>query len=137
MALPLESQIMAKVGLSMHYDWFNGSDCRSTRDAVCKLLPSAIQNAVNSGEKIAPPNSDLINLLPEISAIEDRESITSTWEATSYIIRAHIEAAHNPSITEQFFTNMQAFLINTYLPKPKSENNIYYSEFHRTHRHRF
>src|SRR5689334_4096267 len=96
MAVHLESEIMNAIGLGNHYSWYNGSgSCEYIRKEAVKRLPQAINDKVAAGEKIAPPEHDLIRLAISVALNEPRDTtLTKTWEVCSYVIQAHIELAH-------------------------------------------
>ena len=89
MALDLEVEIMAAIGLAQHYNWFNGSgSCRGIRNEAIRRLPNAIRAAKRKGAKIVMPPKDLLRMLEEISYQEESDySLTKTWTALSDAIR--------------------------------------------------
>ena len=97
MALELESEIMAAIGLGQHYNWFNGSgSCYGIRNAAIRKLPSAIRAARRRGKKIVMPPKELLNMLEEVSRTESSDySLTKTWQALSDAIRTCMTIAEN------------------------------------------
>lgn len=89
MALELESEIMAQIGLGQHYTWFNGSgSCYGIRNKAIRLLPVRIRAAKRRGEKIAMPPKNLLDMLVEVSRREQGDYVlTKTWQALSDAIR--------------------------------------------------
>lgn len=95
--MPLESEIMAKIGLPMHYNYYNGSgSCRHIRQRAAQNLESVIQKQHDSEPtSIAPPDPELIRLLKKVAERGDSNQymLTGTWIAASYIIAEHIHQA--------------------------------------------
>ena len=92
MAVQLESQIMSRIGLGNHYNWYNGSDsCRPYRDSAVMKLTDAIQAAHDAGEHICPPQDDLIKLARRARGLDSVDcTLTHTWQACSNVIAVHI-----------------------------------------------
>lgn len=91
--LALEGAIMAEIGLGMHFTWHNGSSgCAGTRQQALRKLPRALRR-----HNVAPIRS-LLAFLRLIERHEDRriDALTHTWQATSAVIRAHLEVADAP-----------------------------------------
>lgn len=95
MAMELESKIMAEIGLGMHYNWYNGSgSCDYIRREAAEKLAKAIEKHHKAGDRIAPPDKELVELVKEATGYEEDSSIlTKTWVVASYVIAAHIHQA--------------------------------------------
>lgn len=85
MALPLEQEVMADIGLGQHYSWFNGSgSCQYTRNKAIELLP---EKARDKGLQI----SDKWLAHCKTASLVDQHnagvySLTNVWIACSYAI---------------------------------------------------
>jgi len=92
MALKLESEIMARIGLGNHYQWFNGStSCAAYRNSAVAKLKKAIQAAHDDGKHICPPQDDLIDLARRARGLDQSDcTLTKTWQACSHVIAIHI-----------------------------------------------
>lgn len=97
MAMELESQIMAEIGLAQHFNWFNGSgSCAGIRRKAVELLPKVIRKHIKAKEKIRVPTSRMMSLLRNVADMGDESmySLTKTWQACSEVIAACIHAGH-------------------------------------------
>ncbi len=98
MAFPLESTIMAEIGLGNHYHWYNGSrSCRGRRVEAADKLTGKIQEHHDAGDEIAQPSGILIAMLKRVakSGETSSDSLTNTWVSASYVIAEHIHQAHS------------------------------------------
>ena len=110
MPLPLESTIMAEIGLGANYRWYNGSgSCEYTRKKAARKVASAIQAHVNAGDEIAAPNMRLIALVGRAACELDtnRYTLTKTWQVASDVIQAHIHGYGDPDFLGQMTKSIQ------------------------------
>lgn len=105
MAIELESDIMASIGLGQHYTYFNGSgSCRVIRNAAIARLPQAVRNFRRKKAKIALPPASMLGMLEDISRAEESDySLTRTWVALAEGIQMLIYIAENPDTPAQSF----------------------------------
>lgn len=97
MALPLETTIMAEIGLHTHYNWFNGSSCRHIRITAAERLPKEIQKHHDKGDLIAAPIPSLMSLAKRAAErCDDTYSLTRTWQIMADVIQAHCHTATDP-----------------------------------------
>jgi hypothetical protein len=97
MAVALESEIMAEIGLGNSYHWSNGSEsCEYIRNKAAKALPDILQRYHDEGKEIATPDRELCTLLSDVAQRGDqrRDTLTNTWCAASYVIQAHCYLYH-------------------------------------------
>lgn len=121
MAMQLEEEIMAKIGLGSHYGWYNGSgSCGDIRRQAARKLEEAISEAGVAGNKIASPNPRLIALVKEVATRGDKDEyvLTKTWQAVSDAIAAHIHAAANPGKEQEVFQRFAEDISKQYLDEP-------------------
>lgn len=120
MALPLESTIMAEIGLGQNYSWFNGSgSCGYIRKKAVKRLSDVTKKHHYAAPKeIALPDEDMLNLLTEVANRGDKSeySLTNTWVAASYIIAHHIHQANAaPEDRQKEFQSLAQYIRTNYL----------------------
>ncbi|GEM_PF-6718644 len=114
--MELEQEIMAGIGFHGHFDWYNGSgDCGNIRREAIRRVKDAIQQSHRAGKEIDGPRDSLISLLPRIEATEKSDySLTKTWQASSYVIAAHIHA-HFESDKQNYYARFERDLREKFL----------------------
>jgi hypothetical protein len=131
MALPLESEIMSRIGLGAHYNWFNGSgSCRHIRGQAVKDLEHVLSEYAREN-KTAAPNSKCFELLNKIqSHEEDSYTLTKTWQACSDVIYAHISACgKSPADSKKHFDSMVKHLYSRYPVNQQNVNGFSYGKY--------
>jgi hypothetical protein len=90
----LESELMGKIGLGSHYNYWNGSPTSEwRRKESARLLAGVIQEQHDADPaSIAPPEKRLIDLVVRTAEYgeEDAYVLTNTWQVASDVIRCHM-----------------------------------------------
>lgn len=121
MALPLESKIMADIGLGMHYSWHNGSGgCGGTARAAAQRLPAALKA---EGIKSDP---ELIRLLESVARNETMYELTKTWVCASNVIQLLIH--RSTGMSKETYDKIKANIIAADTPKPRF-NHSWHKEY--------
>jgi hypothetical protein len=95
MSIPLESDVMAEIGLGASYNWYNGSgSCRSIRQSAVRHLEPVLRKFHEKfPDEIAAPDLKIIKIAQTVCDREESEYVlTRTWQVCSDIIRSHMEA---------------------------------------------
>jgi hypothetical protein len=110
MALPLESKIMADIGLGMHYSWYNGSgSCRHIALGAAQKLPEVLKA---EGVKI---DRQLVRLLEKVADHETRYELTKTWVCASDVIQLMIHRTNGMS--KEMYDEVKENIIASSTPK--------------------
>ena len=127
MTMPLETEIMGKIGFGEHFSWYNGSgSCKAIRQRAASKLEAAIQEEHNTDPTaIAPPDPRLIALLKKVAEEGDvsRYQLTRTWQAASNIIAAHIHQAQvDEEARQEAYSHLAQYIRRRYLPAVSSSS---------------
>jgi hypothetical protein len=119
MAIQLENTIMAEIGLSNHYHFYNGSGtCANLRTEAARKLPEVLKKYRQKGENVSEPDLRLCKLLTKIAQESESSpsSLTNTWQAASEIIARHItQAPLTPEERQKNYDGLAQYLQHRYL----------------------
>lgn len=122
MAAPLESEIMADIGLGSYPLYYIGSSsCGWIAREAARRLPDALRKRHEAGEEVASPHDRLIRLLRAVAESSDMyaTALTPTWETASYVIQAHLYAYHDKDTKKREATwrTFEKEIRERYLPR--------------------